>query len=115
MADQVDPRVCGVKVSRGSEALDAPANDNHCAAEPTLVAAAIALADGQCATLTLRLDPAQHVRLRLACAMDRRSAQAIVSEAVDEYLKMIPGIERLLAEATAAGGDLAAAGTGFDL
>jgi len=35
---------------------------------------------------TLRLDPERHLRLRLACAMSRRSAQNLVTEALDTFL-----------------------------
>lgn len=38
------------------------------------------------AAFTLRLDPERHLRLRLACAVTRRSAQMIVTEALDTYL-----------------------------
>jgi len=35
---------------------------------------------------TLRLDPERHLRLRLACAVSRRSAQSLVTEALDTFL-----------------------------
>jgi len=38
------------------------------------------------AAFTLRLDSDRHLRLRLACALKRRSAQQIVTEALDRYL-----------------------------
>ncbi|MGC4253107.1 MAG: hypothetical protein QM605_16985 [Sphingobium sp.] len=44
---------------------------------------------------TLRLDADRHLRLRLACAVAGRSAQQIVTEAVDTYLSDLPEIDRL--------------------
>jgi len=45
------------------------------------------------AAFTLRLDGERHLRLRLACAVRHRSAQAIVTEALDEFLKSMPELE----------------------
>lgn len=47
------------------------------------------------AAFTLRLDPERHFRLRLACAVTSRSAQQIVTEALDEILKTFPEIDAL--------------------
>lgn len=91
-----------------------PVNDNNDAPPPTLAEAAIVLAGGRRAAVTLRLDPARHVRLRLACALAGRSAQAILSEALDAYFETIPGIERLAADAVADGGEQAATGRGTE-
>lgn len=44
---------------------------------------------------TLRLDPERHLRLRLACAMNHRSAQQIVTEALDAFLRGRPDVESL--------------------
>ena len=44
---------------------------------------------------TLRLDPERHLRLRLACAVTGRSAQQIVTGALDEMLKSLPEIDSL--------------------
>jgi hypothetical protein len=44
---------------------------------------------------TLRLDPDRHLRLRLACAVTRRSAQQIVTGALDEYLSSLPELDAL--------------------
>lgn len=48
------------------------------------------------AAFTLRLDPERHLKLRLACAVGRRSAQQLVTEALDSYLASIPGIDALV-------------------
>jgi hypothetical protein len=47
------------------------------------------------AAFTLRLDPGRHLKLRLACAVTHRSAQQIVTEALDEFLKSIPEIDAI--------------------
>ena len=47
------------------------------------------------AAFTLRLDPERHLKLRLACALSRRSAQQLVTEALDDFLDSIPELEAL--------------------
>ncbi len=48
------------------------------------------------AAFTLRLDPERHLRLRLACAVGNRSAQQIVTEALDAFLDSQPQLEALV-------------------
>ena len=77
--------------------------------EPVEVAKVVALPKrtpvpaGRKAAFTLRLDPERHLRLRLACAVTGRSAQQIVTSAVDELLAGIPEIETLAKRVPAAG------------
>jgi hypothetical protein len=47
------------------------------------------------AAFTLRLDPARHLKLRLACAVNGRSAQQLVTDALDELLAAIPELESM--------------------
>ncbi|HEV2745671.1 MAG TPA: hypothetical protein VGW34_00040 [Allosphingosinicella sp.] len=47
------------------------------------------------AAFTLRLDEQRHLKLRLACAVMRRSAQQLVSEALDDFLAGVPELDRL--------------------
>jgi hypothetical protein len=47
------------------------------------------------AAFTLRLDRERHLKLRLACAVTHRSAQQIVSEALDIFLDSLPELEAL--------------------
>lgn len=47
------------------------------------------------AAFTLRLDPERHLKLRLACALSRRSAQQLVTEALDTFLDSQPELEAL--------------------
>jgi len=49
------------------------------------------------AAFTLRLDADRHLHLRLACALNHRSAQQIVTEALDAYLGSLPLTEKLAA------------------
>ena len=45
------------------------------------------------AAFTLRLDPSRHLKLRLACAVDGRSAQQIVTDALDQMLDRMPELD----------------------
>lgn len=47
------------------------------------------------AAFTLRLDPDRHLRLRLICAVTHRSAQQVVTQALDEFLARQPENSRL--------------------
>lgn len=50
---------------------------------------------GAKAAFTLRLDPERHLKLRLACAVAGRSAQQIVTEALDAFLDSKPELDTL--------------------
>lgn len=50
---------------------------------------------GAKAAFTLRLDADRHLRLRLACAVSNRSAQQIVTQALDDFLNSQPQVEAL--------------------
>lgn len=52
-------------------------------------------AKGRRAAFTLRVDPERHLRLRLACAVSGKSAQQLVTEALDDLLTKLPEIEDL--------------------
>jgi hypothetical protein len=54
-----------------------------------------ALAEGRRAAFTLRLDAERHLRLRLACTIDNRSAQQVVTEALDKLLAEMPEVTAL--------------------
>jgi hypothetical protein len=54
-----------------------------------------ALKEGRRAAFTLRLDAERHLRLRLACTVDNRSAQQLVVEALDCFLETKPGLADL--------------------
>ncbi len=57
------------------------------------------------AAFTLRLDSERHLRLRLASALANRSAQHLVTEALDAFLDRQPGLEALVAQAKDASED----------
>jgi hypothetical protein len=50
---------------------------------------------GAKAAFTLRLDEDRHLRLRLASALSGRSAQILVTEALDAFLENLPAVEDL--------------------
>ncbi len=47
------------------------------------------------AAFTLRLDAERHLKLRLACAVTHRSAQQIVSEALENFLASLPELDAM--------------------
>ncbi|HTG64689.1 MAG TPA: hypothetical protein VL917_08525 [Sphingomicrobium sp.] len=53
------------------------------------------------AAFTLRLDPSRHLKLRLACAVDGRSAQQIVTDALDQLLEAMPELDSMAERAPA--------------
>jgi hypothetical protein len=59
-----------------------------------------AIDDGRRAAFTLRLDAQRHLKLRLASTIRNRSAQQLVTQALDKFLAEIPEIEALAARVT---------------
>lgn len=57
-----------------------------------------ALSEGRRAAFTLRLDPDRHLKLRLACTIRNRSAQQLVTEALDRLLDELPELADLAAQ-----------------
>jgi hypothetical protein len=55
------------------------------------------------AAFTLRLDPERHLKLRLACAVHGRSAQQIVTDALDGLLANMPELEVMAEKANRKG------------
>ncbi len=53
------------------------------------------------AAFTLRLDAERHLKLRLACAVNNRSAQMLVTDALDAFLDAMPEIGQLAARVPA--------------
>lgn len=51
------------------------------------------------AAFTLRLDQSRHLKLRLACAVNGRSAQMIVTEALDQLLAAMPELDAMAEKA----------------
>ncbi|HSG35543.1 MAG TPA: hypothetical protein VLA37_13490 [Sphingomonadaceae bacterium] len=57
-----------------------------------------ALDRGHRAAFTLRLDSQRHLKLRLACTIRNSSAQQLVTEALDQLLGEIDGLEALASQ-----------------
>ena len=57
-----------------------------------------ALAAGRRAAFTLRVDAERHLKLRLACTIRNRSAQQLVTEALDRLLDELPDISAFAAQ-----------------
>jgi len=70
---------------------------------PKRAVAAAAATQGKKAAFTLRLDGERHLRLRLATAVTGRSAQLIVTEALDHFLASLPEVEALAERVPASG------------
>ena len=51
------------------------------------------------AAFTLRLDPERHLKLRLACAVNARSAQQLVTDALDHLLGDMPELDAMAQKA----------------
>ncbi len=51
------------------------------------------------AAFTLRLDRERHLKLRLACAVDGRSAQQFVTDALDQLLDRMPELDSMASKA----------------
>jgi hypothetical protein len=75
------------------------------ASQPTRRAASPRVAPGSKAkaAFTLRLDPARHLKLRLACAVGGRSAQMLVTDALDALLGSMPELDAMAAKANRKG------------
>lgn len=54
--------------------------------------------DARRAAFTLRLDAERHLKLRLACTVRGRSAQQLVTDALDVLLAQMPEIDNLAAQ-----------------
>ena len=57
-----------------------------------------ALNDGRRAAFTLRMDAERHLKLRLACTIRNRSAQQLVTEALDKLIDELPDLATLAAQ-----------------
>jgi hypothetical protein len=55
------------------------------------------------AAFTLRLDPSRHLKLRLACAVNGRSAQQLVTDALDALLAHMPELDAMAEKANRKG------------
>ena len=67
-------------------------------AQPRPMVRKAAAAQGKRAAFTLRLDQERHLMLRLACTVRGRSAQQLVTDALDALLAEMPEIASLAAQ-----------------
>lgn len=93
--------LAGAGAGAGAVAVEAVAAEGPVASTVITRATAVRAAAGSRgkAAFTLRLDPARHLRLRLASALANRSAQHIVCQALDAYLQSVPDLEEMAAHA----------------
>lgn len=103
-AEEVDANPVGRAHSNITDAFtSAPALSSRMIRKPVTSAAplndvrapvvrAAAGAKGK-AAFTLRLDADRHLKLRVACAMNHRSAQQLVTDALDQYLESLPDVD----------------------
>ena len=78
-------------IDRIAAKLEAPAPAAFSAAKK-------AANDSRRAAFTLRLDQERHLKLRLACTVRGRSAQQLVTDALDALLAQMPEIDHLAAQ-----------------
>jgi hypothetical protein len=57
-----------------------------------------ALENGRRAAFTLRMDADRHLKLRLACTIRNRSAQQLLTEALDKLMDELPDLATLAAQ-----------------
>lgn len=57
-----------------------------------------ALENGRRAAFTLRMDAERHLKLRLACTIRNRSAQQLMTEALDKLIDELPDLAALAAQ-----------------
>lgn len=89
-AANAGPSPVRATIERIAARLEAPAS-------PRPAARALAR-DSRRAAFTLRLDQERHLKLRLACTVRGRSAQQLVTDALDALLAQMPEIDSLAAQ-----------------
>jgi hypothetical protein len=86
-----------VEQQRAVEAAFAPASKPRAPAKARKTAPAVTARNmpehKAKSAFTLRLDPQRHLKLRLACALKHRSAQQLVTEALDAFLANQPELD----------------------
>jgi hypothetical protein len=84
--------------SRGSAGVPEVVRQQRAIARQVVSERRSALADGRRAAFTLRVDAERHLKLRLACTVKGRSAQQLVTQALDDLLNSLPDITDLAAQ-----------------
>jgi len=100
--EEVDAAADAVAESQSAPVLTIPVRSAVAAPEPELAPAPVrphrpraAPGSKGKAAFTLRLDPARHLKLRLACAVGGRSAQQLVTDALDRLLEEMPELDSM--------------------
>jgi hypothetical protein len=101
--DEVDAAAEAVAESQTAAVLTIPVRAVQPEPEPAPAPARPRAAPGSKgkAAFTLRLDPSRHLKLRLACAVDGRSAQQLVTDALDRLLNEMPELDSMAERAPA--------------
>lgn len=89
-----EPAVIVQREALSREVAAAEPASEPVAVDFTRLATAVSTRRGR-AAFTLRLDAERHLKLRLATAVEGRSAQQIVTEALDKYLDNLAEVEAL--------------------
>jgi hypothetical protein len=95
VAERAVPEPAVLEQQRALEASFPPSRPSAVVALPRRQPTVSPLPAKAKAAFTLRLDPERHLKLRVACALCHRSAQQLVTEALDEFLKSLPEVEAL--------------------
>lgn len=104
LAAPVEERVVAEAPAAPAPAVDAPVRPVSVLTAKRLQRETRAkVKDAGKAAFTLRLDADRHLRLRLATATRHRSAQQLVTEALDAFLKTLPEVEALASQLPPAG------------
>ncbi|MBD3730619.1 MAG: hypothetical protein IE933_13040 [Sphingomonadales bacterium] len=100
MAEHFTPAIAAVPAKSRPERTSEPKAERTPERTPerTRAPKAPARSRGKRAAFTLRLDESRHLKLRLACTIRNRSAQQIVTEALDTLLADIDELESLAAQ-----------------
>jgi hypothetical protein len=94
---EIEPEVEAQEVAEAEAAAPLPAAQPQASIVrlPKRQAIPVAVSAKAKSAFTLRLDPERHLRLRLACAVTGKSAQQLVTGALDEFLMTLPEVEEL--------------------
>lgn len=97
VAEPIAPVVARAPAPAAPKPVAAPKKAKAAKASVAAAKAVVERAAGRKAAFTLRLDAERHLRLRLACAVQNRSAQMLVTDALDRLLESLPDVARLAA------------------
>ena len=94
-----EPKLESRRIRRARRPVSRSSSCSDAGSAPRAAAALAPAGSKAKAAFTLRLDPARHLKLRLACAVDGRSAQQIVTDALDRLLDDMPELDAMAEKA----------------